>query len=279
MTVKQYAALAAGFLATKMSDAQIIHTEINKDIITPDTFLLDLDNNGTVDYKLVLQYYRRTSSEGGVWHTWQSIRNNNKNAFVAHGNYAFGQPSDSIIGSNEWWEEGSVYLNSKYRWRRPTNSCSICYISEKSSNGDWRDNLSYYLGLRLHKSGQYYYGWIRLQAHGPTALFIEDCAVNSIPDSSIKAGQTIITSANDVLNGIPIISVNSNKNLRIQFRNESFLNGEIEITNTLGQVVEQIPVTGNIVQKSLTDFSEGIYILHIRNDKNHHTYTKEIIIS
>ncbi len=42
-----------------------------------------------------------------------------------------------------------------------------------------------YLGIVLHKSNNDYYGWIGLNSD----ITLFDCAINSIPDDSIKAGE------------------------------------------------------------------------------------------
>jgi hypothetical protein len=68
-------------------------------------------------------------------------------------------------------------------------TCNSEFGCGGSSSGKWDSGLVKYLGLKLISGGKIYYGWARLNIVAGY-FTIYDYAYNSIPDSSIHAGDT-----------------------------------------------------------------------------------------
>ena len=162
--------------------AQISSTTLNPEInikIPGSTgtnyYNLDLDNNGSVDYKFSVRYFTTSEfSHRDVPSYSATITGIDQNKVCA-GPF---QLNDSISASENYFTKDNIYS----------------YIPESGGrSGAWAYSLSSsddiaYVGLKLDKNGSTYYGWVRLKSNGKT-ITIYSYAVNTSPNIHISAGQ------------------------------------------------------------------------------------------
>ena len=162
--------------------AQISSTTLNPEInikIPGSTgtnyYNLDLDNNGSVDYKFSVRYFTTSEfSHRDVPSYSATITGIDQNKVCA-GPF---QLNDSISVSANYFTKDNIYS----------------YIPESGGrSGAWAYSLSSsddiaYVGLKLDKNGSTYYGWVRLKSNGKT-ITIYSYAVNTSPNIHISAGQ------------------------------------------------------------------------------------------
>lgn len=195
-----YSALVSGMLAgSKEANSQILYTDISPDDVTTvgDTYLLDLDNDGTADFEFNLIIY--TGNPGNVIR----VRGNGNNA-VSHDPaidpwlsyyYARALYSGDNIGASLTFKS-QVILGTHY--------------SDGNDFGNWVGKTDRYLGLKLAVNSNTYYGWARLSIDAECAsLTVSDYAVDTLANQTILAGDkcgnfaayinTVITPAEPVI--------------------------------------------------------------------------------
>jgi hypothetical protein len=75
-------------------------------------------------------------------------------------------------------------------WAQPDNSALI----SDAAPGHWTGGGDHFLGVRIRKAGQWYYGWIRLDVDaGGKSVTIKDYACNMLSEVDIKAGQSLLS--------------------------------------------------------------------------------------
>jgi hypothetical protein len=136
--------------------------------------------------------------------------------------------------------------------------------------GNWGGaNIDKYIGVKFDISGNTHYGWIRVDADLSTttpsawSITIKDFAYQSIPDSSILAGDMGgTTNLNERFANTKIFA--ANKQINLAFNEADYSNTQISVYNNLGQLVHQQEATN---QKEIIDMSAypmGMYIVKLQ---------------
>ncbi len=265
-----YACLKVGmtFIVTAMmfslsANAQIVYMDV-----TPDstfacngnqncnhTYVLDLNNDGLVDFRINMGYYYHNSNV-----RWVSIIDSIGNAFAISTNGAKKFFLNDTIGPAQTWQaDSSAFLR---RWSSHVNG---------SYKGEWIYETDKYLGLALNVSGLTYYGWVRLDvtvdASTETCIcIIKDYAYNSIPNQPILAGETIATGIieNYFASSITLFPNPAVNHLTIDLGS---LNEKVQVTiaDITGKVVYTTKATDTqSVEVNTNDFAGGIYVVQIQ---------------
>lgn len=174
--------LALFSLLYQQTYAQITSVTLDPEVIIkkPDStgtnfYSLDLDNNGSVDFKLSVRSF--TTSE----FSHMDVPSYSATITGLDLNKACVGPfqlNDSISGLANYFTKDAIYS----------------YIPESGGRlGAWAYSLTpsddiAYIGLKLNKNGSTYYGWVRLKSNGKT-ITIYSYAVNTSPNIHISAGQ------------------------------------------------------------------------------------------
>jgi len=182
---------APGLAKSSAVAATIIYTDLNPDVTkicnqynTPQTFNLDLNKDGTIDFQIG-GYANHISFNLSVGVAISSL-NTNK---VACGSL----PPDSLpLAMNP-----GTAISSNLNWVNVKQPLGMVLRAYHSPNihwwGNWTDSTDHYLGLKIIKGSNTYYGWVRLSVSvtaGQSSVTIKDYAYNSTPNQQILAGQT-----------------------------------------------------------------------------------------
>ena len=178
----------------------IIYTDIIPDTIVTsfalndlyvETYNLDLDKDGAYDFRFKYKFIfrvqcRPTGSYGYKIYIEVEPADDSFNEIL---NVVYPALSDTLPAAlDTLYEIGSVsgeWLSSPSQLLRYVNSCCC-------SRGDYfLHNNDKYLGLKLVKNSQAFYGWARLNGNywDGTPLLLKDYAYNSSPNEFILAGQ------------------------------------------------------------------------------------------
>lgn len=179
-----YSALATIVLAgSKSSDAQILYTDVNPDdtIHVVGDYLLDLNNDGTIDFHFNLTH--KATLSGGTYSSVDQIRvvgygSNSvlRDPSPPYSSYPYAQVllSGALIGGSATFSYQDILA---------TNSDGYSYW------GDWRGVSNAFLGLKLSVNFTTYYGWARLSVDSVCdELIVSDYAVDTVANQAIIAG-------------------------------------------------------------------------------------------
>ncbi|MCK4676525.1 MAG: PKD domain-containing protein, partial [Bacteroidales bacterium] len=182
--IKVVLSFLISFFISQVCFAQIIYTDINPDTIircsdywgniTPGVYNLDLDLNGTIDYKINVDGFEHTISGNQYWiefkNTWYS------KLYTAH-EYVDTLIYGDVINDSLSFNTGTRFL--------------LSHGSIAGTSGIWKINKDYYIGLRIGD----FFGWVRceIKCYLSTILrcVVKDYAYCTIPNQSLFAGEGI----------------------------------------------------------------------------------------
>ena len=187
--------------ANRTTSAKIIYTDIIPDTIviptsTTPIYDLDLDKDGVYDFTFesILSRTQCRATGGSGFRAYIEVKPAD-NSFNAILNVVNAASIDTVpaaldtvnqIGaaSGEWSSASSQFLRYKSFCTGGISDPSIEY-------GEWPDNIDKYLGLKLVKGNQVFYGWVRLnvQVGIGYSLMLKDYSYNDSPNEFILAGQ------------------------------------------------------------------------------------------
>lgn len=205
-----YFSSAVSFLLLHNSEAQVVYTDVDPDIILDEnleTAGIDIDNNGTFDFafanysftyynSLWFSYRLRQDILGGPYIPENNIAGNSVHFSTGSGGFIWTFPyalaSGELIDNYLQWHSAGqqiLAIRTYYQNGELYNTCNQCYWY----NGDIPETLDHYIGVKfLDTDNQTHYGWIRCDVldEGRT-LIIKDYAYEVEPEYPIVAGDTI----------------------------------------------------------------------------------------
>ncbi|MBK7037364.1 MAG: T9SS type A sorting domain-containing protein [Bacteroidetes bacterium] len=289
-----YATFAASFLSIHKTEAQVIYTDIDPDIIYDEKLEgggLDIDANGTIDFVFL------NSSFTFYDYIFLSYRLRQD---IIVGPYIF---ENAIAGISNQFNIGSSEFTRYYPYAININSLidpslewqtfyqQALALRTFDSDGViapcidcfWYDYflpdvIDHYLGIRfIDNDGMNHYGWIRCDVldEGRT-LVIKDYAYETQPEHAILAGDTAhFVSLEENANNFNANIYSFNNSIFVKL-NELTNLIEINIFELLGKKI----YTGNIV-KQFTEIklmeAQGAYIVELISSEGR--YSKKIIIN
>lgn len=243
------------FIPSFTINAQIVYTDLIPDTVISATereltksYFLDLDNNGV--FEIELRHFNPGGFCGVEIHRNPDATTYQDVIYSSGSNTTTALSLSFTIGPNSstWGFPSSNFLGSD----------------------DWQTDK--YMGIRFQKSGEWYYGWVRIVISPDKLSFtVKDYAYNQQANEAINAGQ----------NGSGINEYTVNKNITISIHpnpvststnihfSKSVQNATLKITNVKGQEIKTISsVFGNSIEMDRENLSNGIYIIQlIQNDK------------
>ena len=146
----------------------------------------------------------------------------------------------------------TVWSSNKQNWMWLCNYQTIKF-------GQWQTVSHKFIGIRMYKNGEYYYGYIQMSVApnvaGQPDVTIFDLAYEQTPGKGIKAGQTVginhlvLNNSNYILNNrqLNIISEKAEKITLTDISGNQLLNSDVRTNKSF----------------DLSSYSNGIYILTI----------------
>ncbi len=199
-----YTAMSAAFLAAshENADAQIKYTDIIPDLIIDNSFFnLDLNNDGIADFKF---YHANGFANnqnscsacdfiGTEWATAEIFMLGQNEVLIdtSFNNYMLPVSSGTVIGQSNQFDNGNQPGNGSFL--NIIDWSGYGYCAGPSGSMSWGGGVMWqndekYLGLKFKMGTTNYYGWVRLELGNDNKIILKDYACNSIPDSSIVAG-------------------------------------------------------------------------------------------
>jgi hypothetical protein len=178
-------AAGVGMLSlAQTADAKIIYTKSHIQITSPGTYCLDLNHDGTKDFKLVNSY----DTASAFLDVAGLNRNNRLWGDIGRGGFYFASAlkAGAEVGPN------TVHFSSNaadYHIMAKYNAVS------HTSTGQWVEVSNRYLGLRVEIKGKVHYGWARLSVRStnglpPPVATLTGYAYETIPNKPIITGKT-----------------------------------------------------------------------------------------
>jgi hypothetical protein len=180
------AASAAGVgvlsLAAPMQ-AEIIHTKVDRVIAPGQSYSVDLNHDGIVDFSIQNISHRctRTFTYCPEVEIVAYPANGNEIEYGAHPWYGAALRPGAVIGSGAPMNNAEEFMADEFR------SARVFYYF-----GSWLGVKDRFLGLSFQINGETHYGWARLTVRSPEkyrlTAFLRDFAYETAPNTPIEAG-------------------------------------------------------------------------------------------
>jgi hypothetical protein len=278
------------FLMSKQSFAQIIYTDINPDSMLHayqnhhDSLLLDLNNDGQFDFKILETFNSSESTETWLTRTWKltAMAYGNNRLMRNAGSYIDTLELNDTISQNQNWISQGVLGYYQIQWHFSSSAGSV-YDYWIEDYGLWLDVTDKFIGLQLIAGNDTLYGWVRLDAKLSNQwdfVKVKDYAYDTIPNELILAGAT---------GGYPLqqenvfatqlkITPNPASSIII-IHNPMFHSSLVTIANASGKIVKQLTVadnSGNVVV-TVDDLPVGIYLVTLNDGEK--SISKKVVIA
>ncbi|WP_204344318.1 T9SS type A sorting domain-containing protein [Psychroserpens algicola] len=269
----KYGALTAAIAGVADASGQIGYTDIGP----PDfvgganlEYMLDLNNDGTNDFRIFNVNSSYTSSYGGIY-----ISNQLFISPLAAGNevlgsgggtfaYPFALSAGEAIssGGSSWNDNGftSGFQSLNY------SSCSY---------GNWCDITDGFLGLRFDAGGgNIHYGWVRLDVGTASDVFtIKDYAWNLTVGESILAGQQTLGVNESILNDVRIVALNKSIGLYNLPEATSY-----SLVNMTGKRILEGTTSGDSFVVEANTLASGVYIIELTDANSKAVLRKKLVL-
>jgi hypothetical protein len=269
--LKSYSAIAGTLVAaSNTTDAQIVYTNLTPDatINTGETFDLDLDNNGAVDFQFKVSHgtymYGTLPITYDLGQIFPTAASGNAVDTIGSGATAHNL-NDPINGSLMWVDDAGASYQLL-----GANVFAGYYTA-----GNFLGQTNKYIALRFKIGANDHYGWARIDMDaGATSVILKDFAYDATANATIPAGATVtgIDENSDLAQNVDVFS--KDKTIYVNVNNNR--NGVILVTNTLGQQISETEITNSQNQISMEDASAGVYFVTITMETS--KVTKKIII-
>ena len=251
---------AAGIAAffPEIAAGQIEYHDIDPDstFSTGESYSIDVNRDGTDDFTFNADSFKNTGG-GGSWFTFYRVKAEALN-------------SNSILGPSGGGKfvealnyDDSVSVNCNIWWKS-TLTMAVYSTHFTSSYAPWADVTNKYMGVRIQDGSDTLYGWVRLDIPaGVKSFTVKDFAFNTIPQKSIKAGQTLVSDIpGDDKNPLNVYTFGNKLIISTPVQYDYY----IEIIDMSGRIIKKTNTGSSHTIFSINDLSTGFYIVNIQND-------------
>lgn len=272
LNLRDYTLLTASFIQLHNAQAEVSYIDFEPDIVLDDPgelYLLDFDTDGVEDFRFIhhkgvyftywgsqLRYFDAIFAgavDDGNWiagsyHTYGSAA---YSSYVTYHPYfiPFGYPIGVMLSFQEDYSQlvGAAIANDE--------GTIIDY------KGNWGEGAEGYLGIRIERGLNYYYGWIRVTVADSSKTFtIHDLAFENAADKAIIAGDSLGTLPIESPSPVePIIYCDGRD---LHFNPGAYSNSsqhELRIFDLSGKMIYFLQLN-NTAQIVHLDFTPGNYI-------------------
>lgn len=251
LTFKSLISMAA-VVYTDIDPDTTIHADITTVVAS---YYLDINNDNISDFEI--RHFFPDSVNAAI----EFCPLNGNEVIVSNNGYIKAMDVSSLINNAVNWESNPFpnYLNN-----------------EAGNGGNWVGVIDKFLGLRIKISGQWHYGWCKVDVPTNASYFVvKGYAYEDTPNNAINAGDTG-TSSSVLDNELEKISIHPNP-VKDYIIIKNTINSKIESIELfdLSGKLEKIYSVDNI-KIDVSDFKKGIHILKIVTVDG--IFTKKIII-
>jgi hypothetical protein len=183
-------AAGVGLLAlTQPADAKIVYTPAHKSIAPNHTIPLDLNHDGTADFRLREIHYTTTQagfSHIGILSAVPAVHANGIEGYSKFRPYASALQAGASIGPKGPFKTGARLMARVFSDTGAQRDLSSC------GTGPWSKAMNRYLGLKFLIKGKVHFGWARLNV-GCSGTDVDATltgyAYETIPNKPIIAGK------------------------------------------------------------------------------------------
>jgi hypothetical protein len=160
----------------------------------------------------------------------------------------------------------SIAAGSAGVWKKQNYTCLNC----GGTIGAWKGVTDKYLAVRdKNSSGQWVYGWIRLDVAANAGRFtIKDYAIHKVANTSVKAGQMVGTGIAD--GGTKQYNISHRCDNRSVVFTGFIGKAVLTVTDMSGRVVGRETITQDN-RFSMSGQPSGIYLFHLQNEQVNET--------
>lgn len=270
--LKSYSALAGTLVAGGTVEAQINYTDVNPDlnVVTGNSYNLDLNNDATVDFILGTAHGTYTASFGTIQYDYTiAVPGSSTNAIdtANTGGPTAHVLNDPISGSLLWEDSTSAaYQLMALAFAPPFNAYNT---------GNFLGQNDKYLGLKFRIGTSTHYGWVRVDVNAASTQFtVKDYGYEGTANTQILCGAQPATGVTE--NSLNNISVFGNANGINVNMNSVAVEGAIIVSDVTGKQLVSIPVTAasNIIP--MENAASGVYFVTVVQNGN--KITKKIFV-
>jgi hypothetical protein len=181
-------AAGVGVLAlAQPAEAKIVYTPTWKQVLPQSSVDLDLNNDGTTDFRLVTTLVHKVSSSHLTFlSTLKVLPKSQGNAIWGTGKYAALLGSGVSIGPKGKLQAGHEFMAAA------NGKCDGTGICSYGSSGQWKQVTHGFLGLKFIIQGEIHYGWARLNITVADAGIygaVTGFAYETVPNKPIITGK------------------------------------------------------------------------------------------
>jgi len=277
--------LATCFLFKAETEAQVIYTDIDPDIVldeNDEAAFLDLDANEVFDFAFLkgyalfstLTYYG--SPGANFTRTVQWVGGYGTSANMIAGSYEFFSGGSSGSSFSRYYPyamlSGDV-INEElsfqnWGYQRMAFKSYINYGIPWDNGGNWfPEKNDHYLGVRfVDDLNENHYGWIRCSVlDSADLLVIKDCAYELQTDAPIAAGDTVSYVDIEAISGLDVIVYSFSSDVFIQMKNISAV--QVNILNLSGEKIYESDINQPNTIIPLDWVINGYYIVEVTSQK------------
>lgn len=269
-----YSAAATAFLAGAVgADAQVVYTDIDPDEVlnTGETFSLDLNNDGEVDFLINNRQETMPSffyvSEGNypdariTYANIQPLGANSIAGQLPYLFYAYQLPVDYLIGYELNFQNLPAHLFYKMQAvSYPAAGSSYVAVDE----GNFLPDSAGFAPLILQLSGETHFGWVRLEVSSTLQVTIKDYAYEATIEEPIQ------TFDSTVVVPVQVNHIELEPTI-FSYGQQLFIDldgiaatGHFTVLDLQGRKVEEGTLEGEGVQSFPMNHPSGVYLIQVR---------------
>jgi hypothetical protein len=268
--LKTYSALAAGLTAIGgQAFGQIVYTNIPDSTFSNDTYYLDLNKDGIVDFEIYNYSYVSASSS----YRANYISANGSNEILATNTFfsSYNFPAAIALNSGE-----NIEVNPGFWSTSGILFGEGTYSGYSNKVGKWQGAVDKYVGLKFKVDNNTHYGWARLDvANDGSSFTIKDFAYEMSPDKKIIAGMKV-SGIEDTPNLENIFVYSAGKQVNINFSDMSTENTQIRIYSMSGQLITDKAVQQSHESIDLNEQQVGVYVVKVVSDSE--SITRKVML-
>lgn len=252
--INSYAALASAMVTPAIVEGQVIYHDFDPDIliVAEDTFALDLNNDGIVDFNLHTFVNAGAFTKAEVYVN-STQTNNAVDASIGPLGYYYPRVlsnGDPIGQSNSWIAP------------IPYATFVIAYTTG-NVYGNWSGTDNGYMAMRFAAGSNIHYGWLRMDVSvDGSTITVKDYAYQATPDEGLNAGEQSV-GIGSIPSKLAVSVFEFDRQLTIDLP-QTYTKPVVTIMNSLGQKVFQNSIdNAGLTQLDVSFLAIGNYLVAI----------------